>query len=200
MVVAQAPALYIGISLTAMNKILPGAILLLTLIALWSYMPDQRSEPAFAMPTIEASSVHRIEIDAGPGHYLALIRHTDHWQLRNGEADARPASDEAVEHLLADLDSMSLIRVVTTNPELYDRMQVGGGAVKLVLMTDQGDVSHRLLIGKQGTDLISTYIRIDDYPEVLAVNKSLVWQVNRSSDGWRQDLASHQTALEESGR
>jgi hypothetical protein len=52
-----------------------------------------------------------------------------------------------------------------------------------------GDTLLDLFIGKQGSDLISTYLRLADRPEVLAVDRTLLWQVRRPYQDWKAPVS-----------
>jgi hypothetical protein len=55
----------------------------------------------------------------------------------------------------------------------------------VLLKREHGDTLLELFIGKQGSDLISTYLRFADRPEVLAVDRTLLWQVRRPYEEWK---------------
>jgi len=97
-----------------------------------------------------------------------------------------PANDEAVQRLLGDLAAMHVVRVVTHTRAHDDTLGMSKG-VKLVLRGRADTALLSLTVGKQSSDLISTYVRIGQAPEVLAVNKALVWQVRRDSNADRRN-------------
>ncbi len=118
---------------------------------------------------------------------ISLRRSGDQWKLlQEGSEDKKMvfAQAVAVQHLLDDLANMEVVRVVTRNPEHYKKLHVGSGATQVLLKDKGNSVITNLFVGKQGSDLISTYLRVDGMPEVLAVNRVLLWQVRRSYQGW----------------
>jgi len=64
-------------------------------------------------------------------------------------------------------------------------LELGDKTVVLTLTGKGGaplDVFH---IGKQGTDLISTYVRRAGEPAVMAMDRALLWQVKRLPNAWQ---------------
>ena len=159
-------------------------------VVIWlASRPDAAPQKMPELAGFAVGTVHTIEIIQGDGLAVTLKRHDSDWQLQAGSGNESRADDEAVTHLLTDLASMKPVRVVTRNPNQYEKLKVGSGATKVTLKDQLGGVLFAVLIGKQGSDLLSTYIRIADKPEVLAVNRSLLWQVSRPLDGWKTNEA-----------
>ncbi len=139
------------------------------------------------MVRFNPADVFSITLKQGPEAAILLSRSGERWQLSGGgeKGGEQRADTDAVLHLLDDLASMEIIRVVTRNPEHYERLQLASGATRVTLKGKDDAILLDLLVGKQGSDLISTYLRIVDKPEVLAVNRVLLWQVKRSYQGWK---------------
>jgi len=135
---------------------------------------------ALAVP--DASKVSAMELTLASGVHVHLKEKDGTWLLA-GLPDVR-ANSESVRKLLDDLASMRVIRVVTHTHTHDDALGMSKG-VKLVLLNQTNTVLFTLTVGKQGSDLISTYVRPGQAPEVLAVDKSLVWQVKRPPNAWK---------------
>lgn len=150
--------------------------------AIWHGMqPAAESQNLPDLPAVHAEQAALLQITA-PGSRVRLHREKGEWFV-DGEARVR-ANGEAVEKLLADLSAMRPVRLLTRNSERYAELGLGEDAVRLTLTDDSQAVLADIFIGKQGTDILSTYIRFADMDAVLAVDRTLVWQVRRSQEGW----------------
>lgn len=164
-------------------------VALLILIA-WSAW--QFSQPAFApqahapLKTPDISKVAAIELTPISGPVVHLKKEKKNWVV-TGKPDV-PANEESVRHLLHNLANMRVVRVVT-HTHAHDNALGMKRGTKLTLLDQTDTVLFTLTVGKQGSDLISTYVRIGQTPEVLAVDKSFVWQVKRDSNAWKAPLS-----------
>jgi len=162
-------------------------ILPLVLLAGWAVwqaaQPSRAPQAMPAWPRFEAGSVHDLRILRGKTERVHLQKQADGWVIAG---DENPAADkQAVERLLDDLAKMRPVRIVTRNRAHYERLQTGDDAVRVELRDGSGNTVFSAWIGKQGSDLISTYVRLEKMPEVFAVDRSLAWQVKRSVAGWK---------------
>lgn len=158
-------------------------LLVLTGWSAWRFsQPDVVPQSHASLVAPDISKVAVIELMPASGIRIRLKEKDGTWLLA-GSPDV-PANRESVSHLLDNLADMRVIRVVTHTHAHDDTLGMNKG-VKLVLR-DQADTAFfHLTVGKQGSDLISTYVRVGRSPEVLAVNKSLAWQVTRSPNAWK---------------
>ena len=165
-----------------MKKIsLTVAILLLAGVVVWLLSrPESAPQEMPEMIRFDKHSVDLISLAGGEVEEIQLHRSENIWLMKGGER----ADIDAVEHLLGDLAGMEIVRVVTRNPDHYKRLGIGDGSVRVTLSVSGIELLH-VEIGRQGKDLLSTYLRIGDSPEILAVNKSLLWQVRRARDSWQ---------------
>ncbi|MES0371138.1 MAG: DUF4340 domain-containing protein [Mariprofundaceae bacterium] len=186
-----------------MKKSIVVLILLLSGVVVWL-----ASKPASAPQTVPElahfgpAEVFSMTLTQEAVGVISLQRSDEKWMLTGSLSDeGQVAADAAaVRHLLDDLSSMEIVRVVTRSPENYERLQIGlekkgstktgSGSTQVTLKGKDGIVLLDLFVGKQGSDLISTYVRVSDMSEVLAVNKVLVWQVRRSYQGWKAAVGS----------
>ncbi len=161
-------------------------ILSLAAIVIWlASRPDAAPQQMPELAGFATERVYSIEIMQRDASLLTLKRSREGWQLQLASGQESRADNDAVVHLLNDLAAMKPVRVVTRNPEQYEKLKVGPGAAKVTLQDQQESTLFEVLIGKQGSDLLSTYIRIAEQPEVLAVDRSLLWQLRRPVEGWR---------------
>jgi hypothetical protein len=162
------------------------ALLLLAVLVIWlASRPDSAPQTIPETVSVDPSQVLTITLRRAGSEPLLFKRVDGAWRLANGRK-SEAADEDAVSHLLSNLASMRVVRVVTRNPQQYEAMHVGESAPEIVLKDKSGNTLLALRVGKQGVDFLTTYIRLIDKPEVLAVNKVLNWQVGRSRDGWLQ--------------
>lgn len=185
-----------------MNRFISLALILsLVGMVLWlASRPDSAPQRMPEIAGFSTDAVQRFEINHADTPPVSLQRMESGWQVQAVSGEWRGASGEAVSHLLDDLALMKPIRVVTRNPVQYEKLKVGPEATKVTLKNQQGAVLFAVLIGKQGSDLLSTYLRIPDKPEVLAVDRSLVWQVSRPLAGWKANEAGAVEPASETGK
>lgn len=170
-----------------MNKYIVAAIIILALATLFFFQKSDIRKIQQKMPIwmpIEAPDVVTIKIKVmTEGETIVLHQSAGEWQL----ADDSMADNEAVERLLKDLGEMRPVRVVTRKRNHDDKLQLGDHSIHLLLLDAGGREVFNATVGKQGADLLSTYLRLDGTDAVLAVNKSLNWQLRRSADNWRKE-------------
>lgn len=162
-------------------------ILLILLLAGWAIwqaaQPSSAPQAMPAWPQFDVGSVHDVRILRGKRKEVHLKKQADGWVIAGTESPSADA--QSVERLLDDLATMRPVRVVTRNRAHYARLQTGDDATRVELRDGSGNTVFSAWIGKQGSDLISTYVRLENMPEVFAVDRSLTWQVKRSAAGWK---------------
>ncbi len=165
----------------------------LTLLALagWAAwrmtLPDQSARPAVAWEVPNEADVARLEIRPHQGAPVALRRSGKDWQVKSG-AGWVPARGDLADRLVRDLAGMRVARVVARDRSHDAELGLAGG-VRVTLQDASGQTLLACTVGKQGSDLLSTYVRVQGHPEVLAVDKALVWQVRRPLSGWVAEQA-----------
>ena len=160
------------------------AFILLIATLLTTYL-WQKDRPTHAVQTISSwstvdpSLVTGISISNDAEENIILHK-KEAWMLGD-----KTANQEAIERMLEHLHEMRPIRVVTRNPKQYARLSVSDQSARIRLTDKKDHVLLDIHIGKPGSDLISTYVRLRHEKEVIAVNKALVWQVNRTKESWQ---------------
>lgn len=170
------------------------SLLFLAGVLVWlASKPDSAPQLMPEMVRFNPDEVYTLALINGGDVAVSLLRSDSGWKLKGegleGENQNTNANADAVQHLLDDLASMNIVRVVTRNPGHYEKLRVTTGSVRVLLKREGGDTLLDLFIGKQGSDLISTYLRFADRPEVLAVDKTLLWQVRRPYRGWKASVS-----------
>ncbi len=134
-------------------------------------------------PQLAQDRIRQVEIRHA-GVQVLLKRGDSGWLVRDRYGDVA-ANGDLVDRLLRDLVEMRPVRVVTRNPDYFDRFRLGKEADRLVLRDADGQALLDLLVGKPGSDLISTTVRRAGENSVMTVDRSLGWQVGRKPAQWR---------------
>ncbi|MDX8396341.1 MAG: DUF4340 domain-containing protein [Mariprofundaceae bacterium] len=148
--------------------------------------PDSAPQALPSLPEIHEIDVTSVDIvlPSETQSTIKLRRDVNGWLLEQGKGSIA-ANKQAVERLVHDLSMMQPIRLLSKKAELHEQFHLGDDAVRVVLQDKKGQTLLDIFIGKQGTDLISTYVRLVGKSEALAVNRTLVWQVKRMPESWR---------------
>jgi len=156
--------------------------LLLLGLMLWMFQkPPSQSQHMDMWTSIAVENIHKIVIQKQGAQTVVLQLQQDKWHLGNGDL----AVQNATFRLLDDLTGMRVIRVVTRNHNHDADLRLLKRGVIVRCLDAQGNVLLDITVGKQGSDLLSTYVRRAGDDAVVAVNKALVWQVQRSKKAWK---------------
>jgi len=182
-----------------MKRLYP--LLLLAAMALAAWAGWRLSQPVRApqqglatLPSIKVGDIARVTITPSSGDPIVLEKKARKWRLAGKKPVAADAGD--VRQLLGDLAHMRVIRVVTHNRH-HDRELGLDKGVRVRLQDAKGKTLMDLTVGNQGSDMLSTYVRRQGHPEVLAVDRMLAWQLGRSREAWE---APPPPAKKKSGR
>jgi hypothetical protein len=96
------------------------------------------------------------------------------------------ADKNNVESALNRLADLKVARVVATQPENYERLQVDEASAVQVVAKAGEDTLARLMIGKYGNGM--TMLRIDDHTEVFGARGSLRYAFDRELKSWRDRM------------
>ncbi len=161
-------------------------LLFLAGVVIWlASRPDSAPQVMPEMIRFNPDAVYALTLTNGAEVTVSLLRDGTLWKLEGAEGEQEDANADIVQHLLDDLAFMKIVRVVTRNPEHYEKLRVTAGSTRVLLKREGGGTLLELFIGKQGSDLISTYLRVAGRPEVLAVDRTLLWQVRRPYQEWK---------------
>ncbi len=165
-----------------------GAILALFVLGaagwfFWQQEDDHRAPQAMnAWQTVDTARATRVEIRNNAEEPVILTRQGEQWML----GGAKPADGQAVQRLLDDLARMRPTRVVTRKREHDAELGLDAKGTHIVLKDAGGETLFDAIIGKQGANLVSTYLRLQGQDVVYAMDKALVWQVRRPARGWEK--------------
>lgn len=164
-------------------------VLALGLLALAAWVLWRLNQPAHApqsmpsLPAWDVAAVNTIEIRPRGQEAIVLHKRQGGWIVHADKEDT-PAEATAVTKLLEDLHNMQPVRLVTSKRKHYRDLGVDAEADRVRLLRD-GSILLAVHIGKPASDLVSTYVRLVDQAAVLAVDKSLTWQIKRNPKAWR---------------
>jgi len=147
---------------------------------LLSACSQDNTESAQSWSGLHANEVVQISLQKMASKKIELVLQKGEWML----SDGTKAQQDAVYRLLDDLEGMQWVRVVTQKRS-HDAELGLEHAVHVLCQGASGKHLLDLEVGKQGSDLLSTYVRRVGEDEVIAVNRSLVWQVHRRLSSWR---------------
>ena len=127
---------------------------------------------------IPAETVEQMRVE-GPEQTWALQRQSGRWLIT--EPVQAQTDSAAVARFVQDLGNLEIESVASNNPERYSRYGVDSTA-KVVAAT-WADGAARLVVGNQGPDFQSVYVRLDDDPRVYLTRTRLA--VPDNLDRWR---------------
>lgn len=158
-------------------------LLLLLGVVLWVWQqPASQSQDMDTWSNIAVHDIAKVMIQRDGGKSIVLELQEGQWRLANGDL----AVQHAVLRLLDDVTAMQVIRVVTQKREHDADLGLLKRGVRVQCLDAQGIVLLDITVGKQGSDLLSTYVRRAGKNAVVAVNKALVWQVKRTKRAWKE--------------
>jgi len=158
------------------------SILVLLWAVLWLWQqPTSQSQRMDEWSHIAVKDIVTITIQKQGDNDIVLTLKDGKWRLDHGDL----AVQDATLRLLDDLAGMQVIRVVTKKREHDADLGFLNRGVRVQCLDAQGVVLLDITVGKQGSDLLSTYVRRADDDAIVAVNKALVWQVRRSKKAWK---------------
>ncbi len=156
--------------------------LLLLWMVTWMWLqPASQSQRMDTWSDIAVEKIVQVMIQKASDEDIILTLQQGKWRMANGDL----AVQNAVLRLLDNLTTMQVIRLVTQTHHHDADLGLLKRGVTVQCLDAQGAVLLDLIVGKQGSDLLSTYVRRSGDDAVVAVNKALVWQVKRSKRAWK---------------
>jgi hypothetical protein len=133
----------------------------------------------------DASRAAAITITAPGKAAVALKKHGDAWELTAGDTTCA-ADTAAVASLLKQIGNMKSATVVSRNQKNFETFDVSDGKAVGVKIEDAGQkVSAHVLLGKNGPDIFSSYVRAKDAATVYLVPGILKSMADREVKDWR---------------
>jgi len=156
------------------------------MVLLWQSQQSTSSLQKTAyLGDLQATSISRIVISHAQKRKLDLTLRDGVWYANDKRADP-----QAVERLHDDLLAMRVIRVVSHGHQHDADLGLAKRAIHVRCFDAKGHEWVHLQVGKQGNDLVSTYVSrmgsdLTEQGDVVAVNRALLWQLNRSEAAWQ---------------
>ena len=171
----------------AVSGLLRGVLLLLVIALLgWSYWqlqqpPRSVSDMPVALPAVTVSDVVAVDIQ-NAANDLHFVRQQSQWKLVGHEA--QQVDEQALHTLLDELASMRVVRTVAHGTNHDQRLGLDKAQRIHLKVSNASAVVLEADIGKQGGDLTTTFLRVQGSDAVVAVDKMLRWQLQRTAEGW----------------
>jgi hypothetical protein len=168
------------------NRIAIGAAVFVALlgVTLWATSrQDRQPTSAAEIPTIELDkeAITEIEVTRPESETVVLSNAEGAWRVV-APLDAE-ADESNVESALNRLADLRITRIVATQPENYERLQVDKANAVQVTVKAADQVLAKLYIGKYADGM--TMIRVDDRVEVFGASGSLRYAFDRELKAWR---------------
>lgn len=162
--------------------------LVAALVVLWQqpqHLPQADAQNELFFPDYDAHRVLQVEI-AQQGEGLRLKKSGEDWQVTPLGAEAwLPADRSRINAALGIFGDVERGILVSSNPEKQALYQVGADGLQLKLFDEHEVLLGALVIGKNGPDLGSTYVRLAAENDVYLVGQSLLGIFSIAAEDWK---------------
>ncbi len=161
---------------------------LVLLFGLFVYLkqPVSQSQDMPAWQMIQADDVAKIVIQSSSGESVTLVEKQGVWYVQDDEHNKEiKANRSAVLRLRDDLADMQPIRMVAHGHGHDAALGFSPADIHVRCLNQHGKALLDVMVGKQGSDLLSTYIRRVNEDAIFAVDKVLLWQLKRTKSSWK---------------
>lgn len=179
-----------------MSKKILGLFVVVVLLGLAAYFMERPFETRFAdkeialYPQLKTESVHAMEIEH-LGQALRLEKNSDaEWTAIEGETKS-PADAHKVQKAVEAVTHFKKTDPVSINPENQAQYELADTAMKVRLFDGKKTKILEFLIGKQGPDFQSTYLKDSLSPEVYLVEEYLKGSFNTAPSFWGKTAEDH---------
>ena len=157
------------------------------LLGLFMYLkqPVSQSQDMPAWQTIQPDDVAKIVIQSASSPSVTLVEKQGVWYVQDKHHQMVKANRSAVLRLRDDLADMQPIRLVAHGHAHDAALGFSPADVHVRCLNQQAKVLLDMMVGKQGSDLLSTYIRRVGEDAIFAVDKVLLWQLKRTKASWK---------------
>jgi len=144
-------------------------------------------EPDTVLKGFSSANAGRITLTAPPADVTVLQRIDAGWQVSTAGQDTVYAADSsAVQKLLSNLAALKTGTVVSRNSKRHALYEVSPETGLLIEVADNAKRPlASLLIGKNGPNIFSTYVRAADSDAVYLVDGILKDKVSKTLNEWR---------------
>gem|GEM_PF-504791 len=131
---------------------------------------------------VDAAAVRTIAV-LTPAIHLRLSESNGAWRL--DEPMTAPADSNVVSRFVHSMSSLTPESIVSTNIDRYSEYGVDSTAQKIILGKSSGD-SIQVVLGRQGPDYQSVYVRIAKDPRVIMAKGPVI--LPKDTDAWRDKV------------
>ena len=143
---------------------------------------EEEALPLF--PELQADKVKKLEIKKSDKSTITLKNKDSVWYVVDKEE--YPADPQAVDESIKKLQGLKKLNVVSTKKDKHGLFEVKEGmGMEVSAFGPEDKKVADLLIGKNGPDLFSTYIRRAESDEVFLVGEYLKGPFEREVNNWR---------------
>ena len=143
--------------------------------------PISQPQDMAEWPQIEEHAVMGMVLRLTAENTIELIHKQGVWYLKDGSL----ANQDAALRLRYDLAHMRPIRMLTRGHKHDAELGFSASAIQVQCLDAQGHVLLDIAVGKQGSDLLSTYVRRTEDDVIYAMDKLLLWQLKRTKKAWK---------------
>lgn len=143
---------------------------------------SQKYTPLF--PNLKSTDIGAIEIDYFVNKTRLEKRDQNQWWVI--EKEKAEADVDKVNNLIDVLLGLEAGLPVSTNPDKQNELQVGNAGLKVTLFDTKGEKKGLLMVGKQGPNLFSTFVRKEGENEIYLVEEYLAGIVNQPWEAWKK--------------
>lgn len=95
-----------------------------------------------------------------------------------------PADEEKIKSAIGVISNLERGTLMARSADKHDALQVGETGVLISGFNDKGENLFKLIVGKSGPDLISTYVRDPGSDEVFLIESPLVGAFSTRASDW----------------
>jgi len=146
-----------------------------------------QQEPGRLLSDFKPAELERITITSPAIGAVVLQRSVAGWQVYTPDRKTSYTADSAaVQALLDSLSALTTASMVARNPDrhaLYEVTPETG--LRVEVLTHEGRIAAAVVIGKNGPNIFSTYVRTADSDDVYLVDGILQTTASKTLNEWR---------------
>lgn len=132
---------------------------------------------------LQRDKIDRVLVEEAENRSLELVRKEGEWKLP-GKSDF-PADGKKLERVLGQLLGLESVYLVSRDPAYHYEYEVAADKFRRRITLEGGGQKKVLLIGKSGGTGF-TQVRVDEHPEVWAVEDLKYWEFGTQVSDWAQ--------------
>jgi len=171
------------------NTIIAFCILIIAVaVAYFALKRERFEEPAktttgLMYPGFDRSAVNQITIKS-PTSEAQLLRVDGEWKVSD-QGQQYPADQKAIDSLFEKVEGFTTTEVVAEKPENRALFQVDEQGASVVITASDGTVIADFIIGKNGPDYLSTYVRQQNSDQVYLISQFIKSFFDKPANSWK---------------